>query len=138
MDVTVNLFTSFGYFDLDAEHQLALREMVATVRPGGFFAIDFLNARRVPDDLVARESGSLAGQPVWIHRWLDPANQYVFKSISTEDGRRFVERVRLFSATELEQMLGAAGAPVTSRFGNYDGGPLTCDSARVILVGQVR
>jgi ubiquinone/menaquinone biosynthesis C-methylase UbiE len=45
MDLTVNLFTSFGYFDHDAEHAAALQEMVATVRPEGWFAIDFLNPR---------------------------------------------------------------------------------------------
>ena len=46
MDLTVNLFTSFGYFDHDAEHAMALGEMVSTLRPAGWFVIDFLNARR--------------------------------------------------------------------------------------------
>src|SRR5918999_443317 len=40
MDLTVNLFTSFGYFDHDEEHAAALGEMVATVRAGGWFVID--------------------------------------------------------------------------------------------------
>src|SRR5690349_5615022 len=31
MDLTVNLFTSFGYFDQDAEHVAALDQMIATV-----------------------------------------------------------------------------------------------------------
>lgn len=136
MDLTVNLFTSFGYFDLDAEHVHALREMVSTIGGGGFFALDFLNAARVPGELVPREQGELAGRPVSIHRWLDPAGQYVFKSISTDDGRRFVERVRLFTPTELEQLLGQAGCRVSRRLGDYDGGPLDSDSPRVILIGQ--
>lgn len=137
MDFTVNLFTSFGYFDLDSEHVLALREMVATIRRGGFFALDFLNAARVPGDLVPREDGLLAGRNVRIHRWLDPADQYVFKSISTDDGRRFVERVRLFTAAELEQLIAQAGCRITHRLGDYDGGSLRADSPRVILVGQL-
>ena len=138
MDLTVNLFTSFGYFNLDAEHVHALREMVSTVRPAGYFALDFLNAARVPGDLVPREQGELAGHPVWIHRWLDPAGQYVFKSITTADGRRFVERVRLFTPVELERLLAEAGCPVSQRLGDYDGGPLRLDSPRVILIGQVQ
>jgi SAM-dependent methyltransferase len=137
MDFTVNLFTSFGYFDLDAEHVQALREMVATVRDGGHFALDFLNALRVPRDLIPREAGELAGRRVQIHRWLDPADQYVFKSITTDDGRRFVERVRLFTATELEDLILAAGCRITHRLGDYFGAPLRADSARVVLVGQV-
>ena len=35
MDLTVNLFTSFGYFAEDEEHTDALGQMLATVRPGG-------------------------------------------------------------------------------------------------------
>lgn len=138
MDLTVNLFTSFGYFDLDVEHVRALREMVATLRRGGSFAIDFLNAARVPGELVPREEGELAGKPVRIHRWLDPAEQYVFKSITTEDGRRFVERVRLFTAAELEQLLIGAGCRITHRMGDYEGAALHPDSPRVILVGEVQ
>ena len=138
MDLTVNLFTSFGYFDLDAEHVRALREMVGTLRRGGFFAIDFLNAARVPSELVSREEGELAGRPVRIHRWLDPAEQYVFKSITTDDGRRFVERVRLFTAAELEQLLSGAGCRISHRMGDYEGGALHPDSPRVILVGEVQ
>src|SRR6478672_11458664 len=32
MDLTVNLFTSFGYFDRDEEHAAALAEMVGTLK----------------------------------------------------------------------------------------------------------
>ena len=52
MDLTVSLFTSFGYFEHDEEHAAALREMVTTVRPTGWFVIDFLNAAEVRRRLV--------------------------------------------------------------------------------------
>src|SRR2546427_2909985 len=61
MDLTVNLFTSFGYFERDAEHAAALHEMVATVRPRGWFVIDFLNAPAVRSRLVPRETLRLNG-----------------------------------------------------------------------------
>lgn len=137
MDFTVNLFTSFGYFDSDAEHTGAMREMITTVKHGGWFAIDFLNAARVPADLVAREDGDLGGDPVRIDRWLDPAGEYVFKSITTTDGRRFVERVRLYSAPELERLVTLAGCVIQHRFGDYDGGMLSLEAPRVILAGRV-
>lgn len=137
MDLTVNLFTSFGYFDSDGEHARAMREMVATVRHGGWFAIDFLNSARVPADLVPREDGELAGDPVRIDRWLDAIGDHVFKSITTSDGRRFVERVRLFTPGALERLIREAGCLISRRLGDYDGGPLGADSPRVILAGQV-
>ena len=137
MDFAVNLFTSFGYFDSDAEHARALAEMVATVRRRGWFALDFLNAARVPAELVPREEGEMNGEPVRIDRWLDPSRRHVFKSITLADGRRFVERVRLFTAAELERFLEAAGCGVSIRLGDYDGGVLEADSPRVLLAGRV-
>lgn len=137
MDFTVNLFTSFGYFDSDAEHARALGEMVATVRRRGWFALDFLNAARVPADLVPREDGEMNGEPVRIDRWLDPSRRHVFKSLTLADGRQFVERVRLFSAGELERFLDAAGCAVSIRLGDYDGVALEADSPRVLLAGRV-
>ncbi len=138
MDFTVNLFTSFGYFDSDTEHARALGEMVATVRPRGWFALDFLNAARVPGDLVPREEGEMDGETVRIDRWLDASRRHVFKSITLADGRRFVERVRLFAANELEGLLETAGCAISIRLGDYDGGALEADSPRVLLAGRVQ
>src|SRR6476469_7404518 len=60
MDLTVNLFTSFGYFERDAEHRAALEEMIATVRPGGWFVIDFLNPAAVRRRLIPEETLQLS------------------------------------------------------------------------------
>jgi hypothetical protein len=111
--------------------------MVATVRHGGWFALDFLNADQLPHDLVRHEDAELAGQPVQIDRWLDGPREHVFKSITTADGRRFVERVRLFDAEHLGRLFAEAGCLVRHRFGDYDGGPLAAIAPRVILVGTV-
>ena len=58
------------------------------------------------------------------------------KTIEVPDGRRFVERVRLFQPAELETMLTRAGFSVKSRFGDYAGGPLAAGAPRAILVSQ--
>jgi SAM-dependent methyltransferase len=136
MDLTVNLFTSFGYFDHDREHAGALGEMVATVRRGGWFVIDFLNARSVRERLVPRETQRLNGREVEVERSVSADGRHVCKSILTADGRRFTERVRLFGAGEIEGMLAAAGVTVRQRFGDYDAAPLLPASPRSILLGQ--
>jgi SAM-dependent methyltransferase len=136
MDLTVNLFTSFGYFDRDAEHAGALEQMVATVRPGGWFVIDFLNARAVRSRLVARETRRLGTGDAEVERTVSPDGRYVCKSIRTAGGRRFTERVRLFGAGEIESMLAAVGVAVRERYGDYDASPLLPHSPRTILFGQ--
>jgi SAM-dependent methyltransferase len=135
MDLTVNLFTSFGYFERDAEHAAALGEMVATLRPGGWFAIDFLNAAAVRARLVPRETQRVDGTEVRIGRSVSPDGRFVCKTIEAT-GRRFTERVRLFHAGEIESMLAAAGVTVRHRFGDYDASVLAPDSPRTILLGQ--
>ncbi len=138
MDLTVNLFTSFGYFDTDEEHSAALEGMARTVRPGGWFVLDFLHAPRVRATLVTEEIATLAGTRVKLSRRLEQGGRYVVKDIGLADRRRFRERVRLFEPAELEAMLAAAGADVRHRFGDYDGTPLSAESSRVILLAEVR
>ena len=135
MDLTVNLFTSFGYFGREADHAAALREMVATVRPGGWFAIDFLNPATVRARLVACERVVAGGREVEVTRALSPDGHYVSKTIRTE-GRSFVERVRLFEPEEIEAMLRRTCVTVRRRFGDYDASPMQPGSPRTILVGQ--
>lgn len=137
MDLTVNLFTSFGYFDRDAEHTAALEEMTSTVRPGGWFVIDFLNPAAVRRRLIPEETLDLPGETVQVTRSVSPDGRYVCKRIQAAKGRHYMERVRLFEPQQISGMLEAAGVMVRHRFGDYDASPLTPDSARTILMGQV-
>ena len=138
MDLTVSLFTSFGYFERDEEHAEALREMVGTVRPGGWFVIDFLNAPEVRRRLVARERVRVPGGEAEVARAVSADGRYVRKTIVTPGGRRFTERVRLFEPGEIETMLVEAGLDVRSRYGDYGAEPLRTGSPRTILAGRVR
>ncbi|HET8836635.1 MAG TPA: class I SAM-dependent methyltransferase [Gemmatimonadales bacterium] len=135
MDLTVNLFTSFGYFEQDAEHAGALGEMVSTLRRGGWFVIDFLNASSVRARLVPHEVQRLGGVEVEVERSVSPDGRFVCKQIRTATGR-FTERVRLFGAGEIEAMLAPAGVTVRERYGDYDASPLLPHSPRTILFGQ--
>jgi SAM-dependent methyltransferase len=136
MDLTVNLFTSFGYFERDEEHTAALHEMVATLRPQGWFVIDFLNPPAVRARLVPRETARLDATAVSVTRSVSADGRYVCKTITTAGGRRFTERVRLFGAGEITAMLAGARVTVRHRFGDYDASPLAGDSPRTILFGQ--
>ena len=99
----------------------ALQEMVATVRPGGWFAIDFLNPATVRARLVPCERVAAGGREVEVTRVVSPDGHHVSKTIRTE-GRSFVERVRLFEPEEIEAMLRRTGIAVRR--------------PRTILVGQ--
>ncbi|MEP7327525.1 MAG: class I SAM-dependent methyltransferase [Gemmatimonadota bacterium] len=133
MDLTVNLFTSFGYFSTDQQHDEALGGMLRTVGSGGWFVMDFLNASAVSAGLVPQETVTLGTGPARVTRRLSSEGEYVVKVIETQEGRKFMERVRLLKPDVLAAMIERAGGQVTGIFGSYDGSPLTPSSPRCIL-----
>ena len=136
MDLTVNLFTSFGYFADDEQHHDALGEMLATVRPGGWFVMDFLNAEQVRGSLVAEERVGFGSVMAEVHRAISIDQRFVCKTIRLPGGRQFQERVRLLDPADLERMFEAHGATMRYRFGDYDGAALG-QGPRTILLTQV-
>jgi len=138
MDACLSLFTSFGYFDSDAEHARTLAGMAATLRPGGWLVLDFLNAAqvraRVGGVAGALEPGERGSR---LRRYLSPDQRHVIKEIHLADGRQFMERVRLYDVADLESMFLAAGVAVRFRFGDYHGTPLAGGAPRALLIGQV-
>ena len=136
MNLTVNLFTSFGYFATDAEHSAALAEMFRTVRPGGWFVLDFLNAEVVRAGLVAEEVQQLGGARVMVRREITDEGRFVRKTMLLPDGRQFEERVRLFTVGELRTMIECHGARVVTGCSDYDGAPLG-HGPRAIFLAQV-
>ena len=133
-DLVVNLFTSFGYFGTDAEHGAAIGEMASALRRGGWLVLDFLNAPAVAANLVPEEVTLLGHTKVDIRRQIDDGR--VVKTIRTEDGRTFVERVRLFRQSELAGMISQAGLILRSTAGDYEGAVQTDASPRLILFAE--
>jgi SAM-dependent methyltransferase len=134
--LAVNLFTSFGYFRDDAEHRLVLRQVAQSLRRGGRFVLDYLNADHVRRTL-RRDTEEVDGAPteVRVRRRFSEEGKYVVKEIELgAENRSFQERVRLFSPAELRALLEGEGLLVDAAFGDYDGGPLDGGATRTILV----
>ncbi|MCH7874987.1 MAG: methyltransferase domain-containing protein [Gemmatimonadetes bacterium] len=136
-DITVNLFTSFGYFSDDRQHEAVIREVAALLRRGGSFVLDYFNAARVRATLVPHEERVVGSQRIVIERRISEDDRFVIKEMHLlDDGRSFVERVRMFAAEEMVELLTAAGLRVRHRLGDYDGSPASDDSPRLILVAE--
>ncbi|MFL5546837.1 MAG: class I SAM-dependent methyltransferase, partial [Gemmatimonadales bacterium] len=114
-----------------------LREMISTLRPGGWFVIDFLNPASVRRQLVPQETLELDGHTVRVTRSVSPDGRYVCKRIQAPAGRQYLERVRLFEPDQISDMVESSGVRIRQRFGDYDAAPFTAGSPRSILMGQV-
>lgn len=136
-DLAVNLFTSFGYFDDDREHAQVLKCVGRTTRRGGTFVLDFLNPEEVRRNLVERDQRIVGGATVEQFRRISTDGKYVEKTIRVR-GREYLERVRLLTPGELQEMLDAAGFDVVERAGNYTGAPWNEESPRTILFSRRR
>jgi SAM-dependent methyltransferase len=138
-DLVVNLFTSFGYFDDDREHARVLSCVRSAMRQGGTFVIDFLNASQVRRDLVPYDERTENGVTIEQRRVITPDDRFVEKTITLRGTEKeYIERVRLLSAADLEEMLKAAGFEVLKSFGDYSGVGWSEDSPRTILFASRR
>ncbi len=136
-----SFFTSFGYFASRSEDEQVVVEMRRVLQPGGSFMLDFLNSRRVRTDLVESESSRIQGFDVTVRRSI--VDGTVIKHIRLEpdeggEALRFVERVRLYEAEELEQLLLEAGLETRELFGDYRGTRFQPDAERLIFAGTAR
>ncbi|MCS6930440.1 MAG: class I SAM-dependent methyltransferase [Saprospiraceae bacterium] len=137
-DAVLNLFTSFGYFDTDLEHERVLRNVYGSLKPGGLFLLDFFNAQWVRQHLVRQEEKKINGLVFRIHRSIRAGR--VYKRVEfCADGRAyfFRERVRLFELADFQHMFECVGLRLLHTYGGYDLRPFEADtSERLILVAQ--
>jgi SAM-dependent methyltransferase len=134
----VCLFSSFGYFDDDAEHELTLREIARVLEPGGGVLLDLMDRDTVRYRLRPQDVELVDEMTIEIERFLSPDGRRVEKSIrimrSDTAPRAWVESVRLFTAAEIELLATRAGLDVERTAGDYDGRPVVPGETRRLVV----
>ncbi len=139
-DGVVNLFTSFGYFEEDADHGHAIDEMARVLKPGGWLIQDFLNPAYLREHLVVTDERIVDGVRVRQSRQIveeAPGGPRVEKSILVDvpDAApgRFHESVRLLEREDFERLYADAGLEIVAEYGDYGGEPAAPDRPRLIL-----
>ncbi|SEU18263.1 class I SAM-dependent methyltransferase [Paenibacillus sp. NFR01] len=139
-DAVVNLFTSFGYFEEDAEQVKVLREVYRMLKPGGRFIVDYLNPRDVITHLVPHSTREDGDTLIDESRRIEDG--YVKKDIvlTSRDGgepRRYHERVKLYEERKFRGLIAAAGLQLDAVHGSYEEDAYDAErSKRMIFVGK--
>jgi len=129
-DGVTNLFTSFGFFDDDADHERAVRAMAGALKPGGWLVQDYLNAPYVRAHLVPEDEKTVDGVHVRQERWIEGGHVHKRITLTPLEGaapldgpRVYTEHVRLLTRDDFARMYAAAGLRLVETFGDYDGAP---------------
>lgn len=144
-DATVNLFTSFGYFQVEEDNVNVLRQIRRVLRTEGLFLIDFLNPVYVEQNLVPRSERREAESGLLIQEVRSISDGWVQKEITVtnpqtlEEPRHYLERVRLFKLDWFERHLADCGLSLEQLYGNYDGSEYDpYVSPRMIMAGRAK
>ena len=120
-DVVFNFFTSFGYFDTQAENQLVANAFAAQLKEGAYLIFDFLNVHKTIKNLVEQESKTIDNITFHITRKIDQG--FIIKTIEVEDPQQgklvFHEKVAALDKERIAQFFIQAGLHQMSVFGNY-------------------
>lgn len=138
IEIILNLFTSFGYFDDFQENCLTLQNVHKSLVPNGIFVLDYLNLQHTLGRLVASEEKNLGKVRFEIKRKVQ--KDTIIKDIRVKDGNfvyNYVERVAALSSNDLFEMLTRAGFAPFAAWGDYQGNPFFAESSpRLIIMAK--
>lgn len=120
-DAVFNLFTSFGYFDDDADNLKTIKAIKANLNEFGFGVIDFMNSEFVIDSLVPEEVKTVDDITFNLKRYVEAG--YIIKDIKfTIEGNlyHYQERVRAFTLNDFEDLFKKADVHLLDVFGDYN------------------
>lgn len=135
-DYVFNFFTSFGYFEAEADNVKTMQAIAESLKPGGTVVIDFMHTQQVIEHLVTNETKTLDGITFEIQKHYRPP--FIEKEIRfTADGEAhfYMESVQALRLADFQRYCAAAGLTITALFGNYHLVPFhTATAERLIVV----
>lgn len=134
------LYNSFGYLESDADHQRALDSVARALQPGGSALLELANRESVLRQFDSSRFAQLGdGRAVGEERSFDLSSSVLTQKCTIVDGsttRQVTYLMRLYTLTELQQMMRSAGLVVERLAGGLDGRPLTMDSSSLVLLAK--
>jgi SAM-dependent methyltransferase len=143
-DAAVNLYTSFGYFENEADDLRAARNVYESLKAGGAFIIDILGKEIAVRDFVQSEWSEREGCKVLcrstpVDSWTRLENRWlIIGAAEREKAARQFEKTftqRLYAASELRALLQKAGFSRLELYGDWDKSPYDYQAQRLIALG---
>jgi SAM-dependent methyltransferase len=141
-DAVINMYSSFGYLETEADDLQVLESVATALKPGGRFFIDMLNrewavANYIQNDWHAGPDGTLYIE----RRELDLASSRMhvrFTIVDPRGGRResIGHNIRLYTLTEISRMLSRVGFHEIASYGGFSGEPYAIETRRMVICAE--
>jgi SAM-dependent methyltransferase len=141
-DAIVNMYSSFGYLESEAEDLKVLESAAKALRPGGRLLLDMLNREWAVANYIQNDWHSGGEGMLYVERRdLDLASSRMhvkFTIVGAHGGRResVGHHIRLYTLTETVRLLQNVGLNVTRVFGGFEAEPYAIGTRRMIVVAQ--
>jgi len=139
-DAIFVMWTSFGYFEDEADHDRVLDNIVESLKPGGVLVLDLLGLETLcrtlePVHLTEHADGSLLiERPVLVDHNTRLDNEWILVRGNRADRATFSHRV--WSAGEIARLIESAGLELEAIDGDLEGTPYDFESERMYVFAR--
>lgn len=140
-DVAFNLFTSFGYFRTQREHNNAIRSIAQSIKQNGILVIDYLNINFEETHFETSQEKQIEDFTFIVKKW--HTTTHFYKQIDVKEDEKdepinlSTERVAKFSLVDFTKMLLIQNMQIQIVFGDYNLGEYNINtSPRMIIVAK--
>lgn len=137
-DLVLVMWTSFGYFEDEADHEKVLANIHQSLRPGGRLVLDLVGVEYLarslePAHVTEYDDGRLLlERPALIDDMTRLDNEWLL--IDGDQVMRTHFSHRVWSAGEIRTLLERCGFQVHGIHGSYEGGEYDLDAERMVVV----
>ena len=140
-DAVINIFTAFGYLETQDEDQGVLKQVSKALRPNGLFLLETLQREKFirhfePHMIEHHPDGLIVLEERDFDMLTSRANVKLTMIYADGERKEYGHAARIYTLTELAQMLSRAGLQVKGYYGAWDKSRLTIDSLRLLVLAQ--
>jgi len=139
-DAVLVMWTTFGYFEREADHDRVLTRIVESLKPGGVMVLDLLGLETLcrtlePVHLTEYADGRLlVERPVLVDHNTRVENEWILIDGNRTDRAMFSHRV--WSAGEIVRLVDSAGLELQAIDGDLQGTPYDFESERMYVFAR--
>jgi SAM-dependent methyltransferase len=138
-DAVISMFTSIGYFEDESDNFRVFQEIASVLKPSGLFILQVVNRDYLIRYFTAQEVHREDGLIVIDERAFDPIASRVNTITTVLEGgqtRRYRLDVRVYTITELDMLLSAAGLTIREVYGGMDFRACDWNTNQTVIVAE--